>query len=390
MDYGITPQGFVKKTYQEILNEILRDYETVFPGFKRHESNALYIQAQAAANRLEQLWNVMEAVYYSKFVITAYGDGLTMRVIDIIGKRLDPRYAQGFCKVSANRGTQIPQGTLLKRANRNLQYRTIKDYVVESDKEPTTIEVQCTTAGTQGNAPIGSITSFVESLVGIKSVYNDSAIIGGSEQETDDELKARYYDSLQDTRGSNIPAINAKLRSLGLDSFRVRENRTKTEVMVGGVLMPPHSIAATVFGGVDEEIAEALFNTKAGGIDMKGDKKVVVTSEDGVPYDILFTKATGTSVYIKLEIRVGYAFLGPFEQQLKTQMMDYINKLSIDEVLEYDLLLARGFDGIPGVTSISLYVDTKEKPVGREDLIPNTNEKFVISEENIKISITRG
>lgn len=73
MDYGITPSGFVKKTYQEILNDILEDYETVFPGFKRHESNALYVQAQAAANRLEKLWNVAEAVCYSRFVITAYG-----------------------------------------------------------------------------------------------------------------------------------------------------------------------------------------------------------------------------------------------------------------------------------------------------------------------------
>lgn len=390
MSYGITDNGFVKKTYTEILEEILEDYETVFPGFKRHESNALYVQAQAAANRLEKLWNVMEAVYYSRFVITAYGDGLTMRVLDIIGRRLDPKYAQGFCKVSADPGTQIPQGTLLKRVNSDLQYRVLRDYVIEESEDPTLIEIQCTTAGTQGNAPIGSISSFVESIAGIKVVYNDSAIVGGSEQETDDELKARYYESLQDTRGSNIPAINAKLRSLGLDSYRVRENRTKSEAMVDGVLMPPHSIAATVFGGVDEEIAEALFHTKAGGIDMKGDKKVVVTSDDGASYDILFTKATGTSVYIKLEIRVSYAFLSSFEAQLKKQMMEYINKLSIDATLEYDLLLAKGFDGIPGVTSISLYVGTEEEPVGREDLTPATNEKFVISEENIKISVTRG
>lgn len=390
MDYGITPNGFVKKTYQVILEEILREYEDVFPGFKRHESNALYVQAQAAANREELFWNLLEAVYYSRFVITAYGDGLTMRVLDIIGKRLDPKYAQGYCKVSADAGVKIPQGTLLKRTDSDLQYRALNDYVVKSAEEPITIEVQCTTAGTVGNAPKGSIISFAESLTGIKSVYNESAIVGGTERESDDELKARYYESLQDVRGSNIPAINAKLRSLGLDSFRVRENRAKTEAMVSGVLMPPHSIAATVFGGVDEEIADALFHTKAGGIDMKGDKKVIVTSSDGAPYDILFTKATGTSVYVKLEIRVGYAFLSTSEKQLKTQMMDYINKLSVDETLEYDLLLAKGFDGVPGVTSISLYVDTQETPVGREDLVPTTNEKFVISEENIKISITRG
>lgn len=389
MDYGITPQGFVKKTYQEILEEILEDYETVFPGFKRHESNALYVQAQAAANRLEKLWNVAEAVYYSRFVITAYGDGLTMRVIDVIGKRLDPKYAQGYCKVVADVGTVIPQGSLLKRKNSTLQYRTKKAYTVQSG-DPLQIEVQCTTAGTEGNASKGSIISFVESIAGIKSVYNDVAIAGGSEQETDDELKARYYLSLQDSRGSNIPAINAKLRTLNLDSFRVRENRNKTEQDVDGVRMPPHSIAATVFGGNDEEIANALFHTKAGGIDMKGDTDVTVTDVDGTEYPITFIRATGTDVYAKATIKVNYAFLGNSEAQLKQQISEYVNKLSIDEILEYDLLIARGFDGIPGVTSIDLAVGTSSNPTEREDLTPSVNEKFVIQQDSIKITINRG
>lgn len=196
--------------------------------------------------------------------------------------------------------------------------------------------------------------------------------------------------SLQDSRGSNIPAINARLRTLDLDSFKVRENRSKTEQTIEGVQMPPHSIAATVFGGNDEEIANALFHTKAGGIDMKGDTEITVKDVDGTPYQISFIRATGTDVYIKATIKVNYAFLGNFESQLKQQMMEYINKLSIDEMLEYDLLIARGFDGIPGVTSIDLAVGTTSDPTGRADLTPQVNEKFVVQPDSIKITVNRG
>lgn len=387
MEYGITPNGFIKKTYPVILEEILENYETAFPGFKKHPSNALYIQAQAAANREEIFWNMLEAVYYSRYVITASGNALTMRVIDIIGKRLEPRPAVGYCKVIADRGTIIPQGALIKRKDSDIQYRVLYQYIIESS-DPMQISVQCTTNGIIGNAPESTIESFVETISGVTSVFNDAAILGGAEEENDDELKERYYASLQDLRGSNIPAINAKLRSLGLPAYRVRENRTKNEALIDGVLLPPHSIAATVIGGSDDDIADALFHTKAGGIDMLGSTSVTIV-EDGTNYKILFERGTGSTVYVKLAIKVNYQFLATYEQKLKEQIADYINHLAIDETLDYELLIARAFDGVPGVTSLNLFVGREASPTGQTDLKPKPNEKFVVSDDSVQITINR-
>lgn len=389
MSYGVTDQGFVPKPYTVILEEILLAYETAFPGFKRHESNALYIQAQAAANREEKFWSALESVYSSRFVITASGHALELRVIDNIGPRLAPKYALGTCKVIASAGTKIPQGSLINRQDGLVQYRTTRNYTA-ADANVFEIQVQATIAGDIGNAITGTITEFATTIMGVQSIYNDVAILGGSDAENDDALKARFYASLTDLRGSNIPAISARIRSTSVSAYKLRENRKKVDDTVEGVLMPPHSIAATVIGGTDQEVAEALFHTKAGGVDMLGSTEVTVHDVDGAPYKIKLTRAAGTVIYVVITARVDYTFLPGYESKIKQQALDFINHLNIDETLDYNLLVARAFDGITGVRSLDLTVGRNQNPPGKVDIIPAPNEKFITELSNISVSITRG
>lgn len=390
MIYGVTPQGFVRKPYSVILDEILLDYETAFPGFRKHESNALYVQVQAAANREEKFWATLEAMYYSRFVITASGTSLELRVIDTIGPRIEPTYAIGTCKAIATPGTILPQGTLVNRSDGLVQYRLTKTYVAK-DNNAFEVQVQATVSGTAGNIVAGMITNFATTIIGAQSIYNDIAIIGGEDIEDDDALKERYYASLVDSRGSNIPAISAKVRNATtVSAYRLRENRKGTEQTVDGVLMPSHSIALTVIGGTDDEVAKALFQTKAGGIDMVGDTSVEVKDVDGTPYTMQFIRANGTTVFVSANIVVDFLYLPQYTERIQKQIADFINHLGIDEKLEYNLLVAKAFDGIAGVKTITLTVGRSENPSESADIIPTANEKFVISESGIVLNVVRG
>lgn len=388
MAYGITDSGFIKPTYETILEEILLSYESSYPGFKRHESNLLYIQAQSAANREEQFWSLLESVYYSRFVITSYGSALDLRVTDRIGKRQAPQYAKGLITIQAAAGTVIPSGTLFRRAD-NVQYRILQGLRIPSTA-PAEAKIQCVTAGEIGNTDARTITELVTSVVGVNSVYNEDPIIDGAAEESDDGLKTRYYESLQDSRGSNVPAINASLRKTGANAFKIRENRTSAGATVDGLQMPPHSISATVIGGTDKEIGQALLYTKAAGVDIIGTDSVMATYDDGVEYEIPFTRASGVTTYITFTINVSITFLGNHVDKIKAQAMKYINDLGIEQDVDYDLLIAKAFDGIPGVVGLNTTLGRTQGSQSSQDIIAALNEKFVTTLPNIVVTVTRG
>lgn len=388
MAYGITASGFLKPTYEVILEEILQSYESRYPGFRRHESNLLYIQAQANANREEQFWSLLESVYYSRFVITSYGSALDFGVADRVGKRHAPQYAKGLITIQASAGTLVPAGTLVRRAD-DVQYRILQDTNIPSTS-PVETKIQCVTAGEVGNTSARTITELVTSVVGVSAIYNEDPIIDGAPEESDDALKTRFYASLQDSRGSNVPAINSRLRQTSANAFKVRENRTSASATVDGLQMPPHSISATVIGGTDKEIGQALLYTKAAGVDIVGTNSVMATYDGGTEYEIPFTRAQGVTVYIKFTINVDITFLGFHEAKIKEQAMRYINELRIEQDVDYDLLIAKAFDGIPGVVGLNAVLGRDPNIMTNQDIVAALNEKFVTTLPNITITVTRG
>lgn len=59
------------------------------------------------------------------------------------------------------------------------------------------VSVQAIVSGSAGNVGIGSITKIPVTIAGIASVTNTAAATGGYEEETDGDLRNRYYEALQ-------------------------------------------------------------------------------------------------------------------------------------------------------------------------------------------------
>ena len=99
-------------------------------------------------------------------------------------------FAYGTVSVPGEVGTELAAGVTLTRDVDGIEYRVLKNTVFESN--PQTVEVECLTAGTTGNAAPGVKLSFNTVLEGLEGTATVILIGAGADDETDDDLLARY------------------------------------------------------------------------------------------------------------------------------------------------------------------------------------------------------
>lgn len=92
-------------------------------------------------------------------------------------------------------GTQFYTQPNMISSSVTLYYASTQTVVLTAGNLSCSIPVQCTTVGTSGNVPPGSIT-YMGTVVGNANVTNLSAMTGGTDTETDQELRQRFKDTL--------------------------------------------------------------------------------------------------------------------------------------------------------------------------------------------------
>jgi uncharacterized phage protein gp47/JayE len=143
-------------------------------------------------------------------------------------------------------------------------------------------------------ALLGTLTDIVTPVSGLDQV--DNLIDGnvGSDTETDTNLRIRRKSSLQIVGAATADAIRARLLQEveGVSAVIIFEN---TGDVPDGNNRPPHSFEAVVQGGLDTEVAQKIWDTKAAGIATTyGDSGSGVTEtaydDNGDPHDINFSR----------------------------------------------------------------------------------------------------
>lgn len=92
-------------------------------------------------------------------------------------------------------GFSVTAGTIVGESDTGLLFAVMTDYVSETGVSE--IPVECTTAGTIGNIPAGSITKIPVTIEGLSTVINNNDCTGGYDDESDNALRERYYEDLQ-------------------------------------------------------------------------------------------------------------------------------------------------------------------------------------------------
>ncbi len=162
-----------------------------------------------------------------------------------------------------------------------------------------TLPATAAIAGPDGNTAEKTITIVTNPMSGINDVINLKPFEGGRNTETDAEYRARYYISVDFAGGVNIDAIIAEIYESVEAVIAVAGDENDTDFTDKNGL-PPHSIEVVAYGGLDEDIAAAIFRRKAAGIQTYGNSTVAVISKTGRTYDISFSRPTPVNIWVKV------------------------------------------------------------------------------------------
>ncbi|KOF56819.1 hypothetical protein AGR56_09155 [Clostridium sp. DMHC 10] len=138
------------------------------------------------------LYKALDNVIVKIYVSNLSDDELTQRVKEWRGiDRKLATFAKGVVTVKGN--GNIKAGDIFSTPN-NIQFSAMEDANVTDTAD---INVVAVVAGDSGNVGANSITQMPVTLIGITACNNNSGTYGGYNEESDDDLKKRFYESLQ-------------------------------------------------------------------------------------------------------------------------------------------------------------------------------------------------
>lgn len=178
-------------------------------------------------------------------------------------------------------------------------------------------------------APANSLTVPVRGYtsVGWETSNNPQEGTVGRDRQSDLSAKQERRRTLALQGRSIGEAVYSNVRALdGVRSVSFRENATNTTQTIDGISLIAHSVWVCVDGGLDNDIAAALYKSKTGGTGYNG--AVSVNYKDplfGQNYIIKFDRPTAKPVMVKVTGFVSGQVSGDPEAIIKQAVVDYAN-----------------------------------------------------------------
>lgn len=328
-EYGVTLEGYRRKDYNTYLVELQEMAKKLFGrDIDLTPDNPMGKVLQILAWYGSTADEINEDIFLSQFVIFAEGQALD-NAVKLIG--LTRKAAQPSSIIEKDQ--VIIEGTPGKVIRKGYAVGT-KEHIIFNSQEAVeigedgkaTITVVSQQVGKEANVGPGEINVIVNPETGISKVYNLVAAEGGTDTETDLELKERYFRSLAIGGNSTRESIEAALLNLeNVIDAQVDENVEMEEI--NGV--PPKAIAPLVYGGTPEVIAETILKAKAAGIRSYGTTEIKVKDKKGMEHTIGYTIPKDLPIYVKAKIEREAGYEG--DQEVKTAIIQYIGGINEDQ-----------------------------------------------------------
>lgn len=230
-----------------------------------------------------------------------------------------------------------------------------------------------------------TIQTIQSPLVGWDTVTNPFAAIVGTTIETDAALRLRYLKAKFRDGMNTYEAIYSAILSLdGVQQVVIYENETNTDFVSPPV--PMKSFYPIVLGGIDSEIAQAIWDNKPAGILSYGSTTVAVNDSQGLPHNISFDRPTALPVYINMTIVKDSTFPSDGVTLIEDALLTHISTLGIGEDVLYSRLYTPINSATGGFYVTSLTIGTSPTPSGTSNVVVPFNNIANLSRSNIVIS----
>lgn len=215
-------------------------------------------------------------------------------------------------------------------------------------------------------------------LSGLSRVLNPEAAVVGRDQETDAELRIRRKTRLQVSEAGPLEAIKNKILQLNDDPSKIpidfilaHENITLVTDAKG---IPGKAFEVTIYqaGGGDtrdQEVAQAIYDSKPGGIEAHGDISKTVADSEGFNHIIKFSKASEVDIYLILDLTIDSNFYpADGDSQVENAVIAFGNGLGVGkDVIVYPSLIG-SFSDIPGITDVVVKIGIAPAPTLEDNI----------------------
>lgn len=395
MAFGITPQGFVIKRLEDILQGIGDKQRAAFGALLDTATETELGQLNGTfASGLAECWELLEACYHG-FDPDAAADYLLTVLAALTGtERRAAKKSEAELTLNLDDGVTVPAGSLVAHSARpDIIFETLVDVTNSSGiTDDFQVDAECTQTGptVAGN---GTLTVIVNAIGGWNSVTNAEDADVGRNIDNDIILRQRREDQLALRGGSTLAAIKADLLDVSsnealsdMRSVAVLENTD--DITVDS--LPPHSFEVLIDDGdtptIDNDlIAQIIWDGKPAGIATYGSESGTAIDDNGDSQIVNFSRVTLRPVYIDVALTttadfpVGGADL--VKEAIVASGADYgISELVIALHLRSAALTVTGVVDVP-----TFELGFSASPSGTANLSPGTRARATFSTTNITI-----
>jgi uncharacterized phage protein gp47/JayE len=236
-------------------------------------------------------------------------------------------------------------------------------------------------------ANAGTLTVIESAQSGWNSITNASDATTGEAAETDAELRVRRETELRRSGAAAVDAIKADVSAVdNVTSVTVFEN---TSSVTDGDGVPGKAIEVVVLGGAVNDIAQAIWDSKAAGIEAHGGTSGTATDSDGNSRTVDFSRPSEVDIYIDVEVDVDSDYAATGDADIKAALAAFgQSDLGVGDDVIYSQLYGVIF-AVSGVVDVTLLeIGTAPAPAGTVNIVIGSRELANIDTANITVVST--
>lgn len=304
---GLTPTGFVAKTFDEIRAGFeAKQRATIDQNIDTTEFSLIGNLNGIMATEIAALWELAEEVHDAFDPDKAVGESQDT-LYSLTGTlRRAAQNSSVQATVNLKAGANIAKGAAQASVSGNPTAKFVNDEpMVNATGAPANVSVRFVATKTGAIAAnAGTLTVIDTPLAAWNSITNPLDATLGSEIELDSLYRLRRLQEIAQQGGGTVPGIKADLMALPtVRAAAVLEN--DTDFNLGA--LPPKSVEAVVRSDIgandDQAIALSLWRNKTGGTRLFGTQSVVITDSQGFSRTVFFSRPAERQIYILLRLK---------------------------------------------------------------------------------------
>lgn len=180
------------RTREGIVSEMMASMPDTYD---KTEGSPFFETQMPTAIQLEQMEQREDKILSNAFFDTADDEHKELIAKDRANiERKAAVASSGMVLISGTEGAAVTKG--IKVASDTVTF-TVKETAVIPSSGSVRVKVECDTAGTAGNIPVGAIKDFPITISGLNTVTNEEPFTNGYAQETIAEMGVRYKEKIQ-------------------------------------------------------------------------------------------------------------------------------------------------------------------------------------------------